>query len=60
MYAKTYGTSGGTNFKAPFFWFQREIKERGTGAVDIDPSNTHHNFAVFITDGEASDYTGKE
>ena len=60
VYAKTYGTSGGTNFKAPFFWFQREIKERGTGAVDIDPSNTHHNFAVFITDGEASDYTGKE
>ena len=60
VYAKTYDTSGGTYFKAPFFWFQREIKERGTGAVDIDPSNTHHNFAVFITDGEASDYTGKE
>ena len=38
------------------FWAWREFQERSTGAVDIDPANTHHNFAIFVTDGEPQDY----
>ena len=58
-YAKTPGSpqpSGGTNFFPAFGQFYIEIKERSTGAVDVDPNNVHHNFAIFITDGDASDY----
>lgn len=55
-HAKTLSPNEGTNFKGPMYWFYREVIERSTGAVDINPKNVHHNFAIFITDGESSDY----
>ena len=54
--AKKLSPSQATAFGEPFFWFWREIKDRGTGSVDLDPANVHHNFAIFITDGEANDF----
>ena len=34
--AKKLNPSEATAFGEPFFWFWREIKERGTGSVDLD------------------------
>ena len=53
---KGVSPTGGTEFGGPMFWAWREFQERSTGAVDIDPANTHHNFAIFVTDGEPQDY----
>ena len=55
--AKSLNPSESTAFLEPFAWYEREMDRRSTRAI-MGPNSgiVHHEFAVFITDGEASDY----
>ena len=47
-----------TLFLQPFAWYEREMDLRSTRTIMSKKSGiVHHEFAVFITDGAAIDYT---
>jgi hypothetical protein len=55
--SKSKSPNQATEFLQPFGWYEREMDLRSTRAI-MGPNSgiVHHEFAVFITDGEASDY----